>query len=81
MILLCFSGSKSIFLHFQAEDEGETSDVEGEDSDAETKDKDGDDEEELHVGFLSSDVAPSHRYIFVCRLINFLHISHTQDEL
>ena len=63
MILLCFSGSKSIFLHFQDEDEGETSDVEGEDSDAETKDKDGD--EELHVGFLSSDVAPCHRYIFV----------------
>jgi hypothetical protein len=46
--------------------------VEGEDSDAETKeDKDGEDEEEVHVGFLSSDIVPNQRHLFVTILISF----------
>jgi hypothetical protein len=56
LIFTCVSGTNCTILFFQPEEEDEAGDAEGEDSDAETKADTAEDEDEVHVGFLSPEM-------------------------
>lgn len=71
LIFTCVSGTNCTNLFFQAEEEDEAGDAEGEDSDAETKADTADDEDEVHVGFLSPEMMWNLNCVIGCALINF----------